>query len=330
MKRIDILDIIGTKKWLICLLLSVVVTPGMAQRFVIKNFRSLPNDISAYISPIRDLNGEACALIKVVGDSDFAFSTPLGIVKRRNDVGEIWIYVPHGTVQITIKHPQWGVMRDYRFNRPLESRMTYELVLLPPVDNQMPILPPITEIPLLADTTPHYISMRPQPPAVRLTRIRERWHYLALINVGVRNSSPSFGIRIGTMRRHGAYLLLQSDFHGLPDTHGECDKNGTLTNGSGTPYYTGMVKKGRRMILAGAVHRIIGDLCLYEGIGYGRRILAWETTGGQLVRNADYSSAGISAEIGCLYRFTHIAVSAGVATIAGKQWEAMFGIGYHF
>lgn len=208
--------------------------------------------------------------------------------------------------------------------------MTYELVLLPPVDNQMPILPPITEIPLLADTTPHYISMRPQPPAVRLTRIRERWHYLALINVGVRNSSPSFGIRIGAMRRHGAYLLLQSDFHGLPDTHGECDKNGTLTDGSGTPYYTGMVKKGRRMILAGAVHRIIGDLCLYEGIGYGRRILAWETTGGQLVRNADYSSAGISAEIGCLYRFTHIAVSAGVATIAGKQWEAMFGIGYHF
>ena len=38
------------------------------------------NDISAFISPVRDLNGQACALLKVEAPKDFAFSSPLGIV----------------------------------------------------------------------------------------------------------------------------------------------------------------------------------------------------------------------------------------------------------
>ena len=45
------------------------------------------------------------------------FSTPLGIVKRIDKVGEIWLYVPRGTRKITIKHPQLGVLRDYAFLR---------------------------------------------------------------------------------------------------------------------------------------------------------------------------------------------------------------------
>ena len=109
-----------------------------AQEFSVRTFRMLPNDISAYIDPVRDLNGEACALVKVVGDKDFAFSSPLGIVKRRNDVGEIWLYLPNGTRLLTLKHPQWGVIRDYRFHTPLESRMTYELVLTPPLGYRQP------------------------------------------------------------------------------------------------------------------------------------------------------------------------------------------------
>ena len=90
-----------------------------AQEFIVRSFRMLPNDITAYIEPVRDLNDEACALLKVVGDKDFVFSSPLGIVKRKNDVGEIWIYLPKGSVMITIKHPQWGVLRDYRCSSPL-------------------------------------------------------------------------------------------------------------------------------------------------------------------------------------------------------------------
>ena len=50
-----------------------------AQDFSVASFRLLPNDVSAFIDNVRDLNDEACALMKVEAPSDFAFSTPLGI-----------------------------------------------------------------------------------------------------------------------------------------------------------------------------------------------------------------------------------------------------------
>lgn len=97
--------------------------------FTVEKFRQLPTDVSAFIDAVRDLNGEACALLKVVAPADFAFSSPLGIVERRDKVGEIWLFLPKGTKSITLKHPQWGVLRDYKFGTKLESRMTYEMRL---------------------------------------------------------------------------------------------------------------------------------------------------------------------------------------------------------
>lgn len=95
--------------------------------FTVESFRQLPTDVTAFIDAVRDLNGEACALVKVVAPADFAFSSPLGIVKRRDEVGEIWLFLPKGTKMLTIKHPRWGVLRNYSLGVKLESRMTYEM-----------------------------------------------------------------------------------------------------------------------------------------------------------------------------------------------------------
>lgn len=302
-----------------------------AQEFIVRSFRMLPNDITAYIEPVRDLNDEACALLKVVGDKDFVFSSPLGIVKRKNDVGEIWIYLPKGSVMITIKHPQWGVLRDYRFPHPLESRMTYELTLNPPLGYQRPVeLPALEKHPLLPDTTRHLIGHLPMPPTERPRRPREPWRRLLLINMGLQGDGPSAGLRIALMRRHGAYLMAQKDFHAMPRTEGECDRNGIPTGATEAPYYTGRTENGRWMLMAGGIHRIVSDFCLYEGLGYGQRNLAWEQDNGMLLRNKDYSRRGLSAEAGCLYRFYRIAVSAGVMTIQGRYWEAAVGLGINF
>ena len=107
--------LLNMRRYMLTTVMLLIFSAMHAQQFSVQSFRQLPNDISAYIQPVKDLNDEACALIKIVGSRDFAFSTPLGIVKRKNDIGETWIYVPRGTTQITIKHPQWGVLRDYRF-----------------------------------------------------------------------------------------------------------------------------------------------------------------------------------------------------------------------
>lgn len=63
--------------WLLC------AGSARSQEFTVSSFRLLPNDVSAFVNSVRDLNDEACALVKVEAPSDFAFSTPLGIVKRK-------------------------------------------------------------------------------------------------------------------------------------------------------------------------------------------------------------------------------------------------------
>ena len=75
-------------------ILSLWSASVQAQEFSVAGFRLLPNDVSAFITPVRDLNDEPCALVKVDAPSDFAFSTPLGIVSRKDKVGEIWLYLP--------------------------------------------------------------------------------------------------------------------------------------------------------------------------------------------------------------------------------------------
>lgn len=305
--------------------------PAHAQEFIVRSFRMLPNDITAYINPVRDLNDEACALLKVVGDKDFVFSSPLGIVKRKNDVGEIWLYLPKGSVMITIKHPQWGVLRDYHFSSPLESRMTYELTISPPLGYHRPIVMPVLERhPILPDTSLHSRGHLPTPPYQRPRRPREPWKRILLLNAGIQADGPSAGLRIGIMRRHGAYMLVQKDFHVMPDTQGECDRNGIPTGQDEAPYYTGRTEKARWMLMVGGLHRIVGNFCLYEGLGYGRRDMAWEQTNQVLLLNKDYSFHGISAEAGCIYRFYRTALSAGVMTIQGNYWEATVGVGINF
>ena len=100
----------------------------------VKSFRLLQHDTtanSAGTSKI-DQNGEVCALIKVVTtETGFTFDIgSLGVTDTKQDVGEIWVYVPRGAKRITIKHPRLGVLRDYYFNMPIQGGLTYELVLI--------------------------------------------------------------------------------------------------------------------------------------------------------------------------------------------------------
>ena len=99
-----------SRLFLIAILLSLTIC-GRSQQFKADSLRVLPNDISASMEPVYDLNNDICALVKVVCNHDFAFSSPLGITKRRNEIGEVWLYLPEGSTLLTIKHPQWGVLR---------------------------------------------------------------------------------------------------------------------------------------------------------------------------------------------------------------------------
>lgn len=317
---------------LVTLIALLAGTPvACAQRFKVASFKVLPNDVSAFINPVRDLNDEDCGLIKISASPDFAFSTPLGIVKREDKVGEIWLYVPRGSKKITLKHPQWGVMRDYIFPCRIDSHMTYE----------MRIDEPVTQV-AASDVKPVVTTVR---DTLVLTQVRvdtliigsEKKHYplvvgaLATASHGGRASCLSPGIMLVAMKHHGAFVHLSTNFCKIGALKGECDKKGYI--GPDMPFYSGHTRRSSFMVNAGAVHRISNRVAVFEGLGYGNNSVAWElapSEGGGYVRNSHFSVRGLSFEAGAIYRYRRLAVSASVISVKGRDWFGSIGVGITF
>lgn len=102
-----------------------------ADKISVSSFRKLDNDLVARTSAKTDQNGEPCAVIKVVVSADgFIFEGDgLGIVSSEYKTGEYWLYVPYGAKHLTIKHTNFGVLRQYAYPVKIEKLCTYELVL---------------------------------------------------------------------------------------------------------------------------------------------------------------------------------------------------------
>lgn len=297
---------------------------GKAQEYSVASFRLLPNDVSAFIHPVRDLNNEACALIKVEAPSDFAFSSPLGIVKRKDEVGEIWLYLPKGTKTLTLKHPEWGVMRDYRLGKPLESRMTYELKLK---------LPKIT--PIIQEKHDTIVEIKTVIDTIAIPKVRPKMPLSihALATVALHEDGPSYGIMLAMMRRHGFYIHASSNLKTTGTTTGTCREDGSIGSmgtDSYKPYYTGDTRHSNYTLTAGAIHYLTHGVCIFEGAGYGRAATAWkvsESSGGGALLNEGLTHKGMTAQLGVLASFGKLSVAASAITIAGKQWQGSIGIG---
>ena len=320
------------KAGVVIAIMSLLLMPFScsSQDFSVASFRLLPNDVSAFIDNVRDLNDEACALMKIEAPSDFAFSTPLGIVKRKDEVGEIWLYLPKGTKMLTLKHPEWGVIRDYKLDKPLESRMTYELKLNLPRLAIAEKHDTIIQIKTVTDT----IAIPQAKPKMALS-------IYALATIALHQDGPSYGIFFAMMHRHGFFLHASSDFKSIGKTEGNCDKDGNITKTSSTsnrtngntsnkPYYTGETRHSNYTITAGAIHHIYKSLRIFEGIGYGRSATAWqmgESEGGGYLLNDGLTHKGVAGEVGILGSIGRLTLSASAITIAGKQWQGSIGIG---
>ena len=119
----------------ILIVFSLLVIPQwvVAQSISVSSFKLLESDLTANTTGTmeRDQNGEVAALIKVVTtEQGFVFDGGMvGIVKTKQGVGEVWVYVPHGIKKITVQHPQLGVLRDYYFPTTIEKAKTYEMIL---------------------------------------------------------------------------------------------------------------------------------------------------------------------------------------------------------
>ncbi len=115
---------------LLVLLLLVAAQSGKAQTISVASFKSLPNDLDARVNfPMKDQNGEVCAIIKVVTtQTGFSWDgDQLGIAQTEKKTGEYWLYVPWGAKRLTIKHDKLGVLRDYIYPESILKATVYEM-----------------------------------------------------------------------------------------------------------------------------------------------------------------------------------------------------------
>ncbi len=312
------------------ILLTIVsaMTPQLcAQQFSVVSFKVLPNDVSAFINPVRDLNDDDCGLIKVIGSDDFVFSTPLGVVKRVDNVGEIWLYLPRGSKKITIKHAEWGVLRDYVFPTRIDSHMTYELRIDEP---HKPIAAPEPVTPVVTTITDTLVVTRVDTVVIRPVKKIVPFDLEALATVGFGGKSKDVlgGVMLMALKRHGGFVHAATNFGRLGTTIGDCDRHGEI--GGTIPFYSGHTRHSALMLNAGAVHRLSDRVKIFEGLGYSQCSVGWElapSEGGGYVKNTYYSTSGISFEAGAVLTFNRVSVVAAAATIKGTQWYGTIGVG---
>ena len=311
---------------LMYLLAALSVPEIRAQRFSVGSFRQLPNDITAFINPVKDLNEDDCGLLKVEASEDFVFSTPLGIVKREDKPGEIWLWLPHGTKKLTIKHAEYGVIRDYVLPMRIDSHITYEMRIDEPqrLIDIPPAPPAVTTVvdTLVVTRTDTLLVEKPKE------KLPLRYGLLATLGYGGRSKETMGGVMLTIGKRTGGFLHISTDFGRIGKTLGECGKDGERSGE--IPFYTGRTRRSVFMINGGATHRLTDRVSVFEGIGYSSTALAWElaeSEGGGYLRNSYYSIEGVSFEAGLQLTFGRVSVAASAVTIKGREWFGTIGVG---
>lgn len=118
-------------RWTTVILMLLLHTTAFAQQLSVESFKRIDNDMDARIYAQNDQNGHKTALIKVViGMEGFDFDVGImGVTYILVQTGEIWVYVPAGVKRLTIRHPRYGVIRNYVFPVAIEEATVYELRL---------------------------------------------------------------------------------------------------------------------------------------------------------------------------------------------------------
>lgn len=126
------------KYFLLVILCVFVWLNTSAQELKVKSFTLESNDLTASVDTVGDLNGDPCALVKILMMDDIAKLEGF-VIKQKNNYSEKWAYLSAGTKEIRIisRHhkpikvyfPDYGV-------KGVKGKCTYVLDLEEIVENK--------------------------------------------------------------------------------------------------------------------------------------------------------------------------------------------------
>ena len=309
------------RRFVVIFILLLAAVSASAQRdssdFYVQSFKKLEWDLDARSNyPMLDQNNRKAALIKVViPDSGFDFDVGvMGVVEVRQEVGEIWVYVPEGVRKMTIRHKGYGIIRDYEFGCPIESASVYELVLHVPRHQESKVI--------VRDS----IVYVPTPVNVETPRKRKRLGISVLAVGSV--PDPSFGVMaVWNPKRLGAYLKATGNLKPSNYTY-ICHEDGTTDNGY--IWTSGKGHVSRMTVTGGGIFRCLDWLSVSAGAGYGKMFLLWRDSKDNFAKVSEASSQGFAADLGSILRFGHITAYLGANTIGFKYFYPELGVGFNF
>ena len=261
-----------------------------------------------------DQNNRKAALIKVViPDSGFDFDVGvMGVVGVKQEVGEVWVYVPEGVRKITVKHQTYGIIRDYEFGCPIESACVYEMRL------HVPLKPQSTVI--VKDSIVYV------PLPVKAQRERKRIGAGIMVAGSVPDPSGGFMV-VWNPKQLGAYLKATGNLKPSNYTY-ICHEDGTTDNGY--IWTSGKGHVSRMTVTGGGIFRCLDWLSVSAGAGYGKRFLLWRDSKDNFAKVSEASSQGFAADLGSILRFGHITAYLGANTIGFKYFYPELGVGFNF
>lgn len=273
--------------------------------FYVQSFKKLEWDLDARSNhPMLDQNNRKAALIKVViPEAGFDFDVGvMGVVSTRQEVGEIWVYVPEGVRKITIRHQTYGVIRDYEFGCPVESASVYEMRLHVPlrpetmtvVKDSIVVRDSIVYVP-----TPAYTRTLTSVKKWFDVKMRTKWSILTVSNF----PDPSVGFMV-THHAHkvGAYFKAEA----TPRQSG-ADYLIDYQDGNTIENWDGLFK--RLTVTAGGIFRCTNWLGICCGAGYGQYLCYSGYHGGST--DCYRLEDGFTVDVGLMVRLGHFTTYLG-------------------
>ena len=327
------------------LLVALLMLPlaGMAQEIKIEDFQKLERDMSARTAKVKDVNGDLCALLKIeTTEKGFEFSG-CNIEKTEQKTGEIWLFASPGVKFITIKHKDFGVLRNYQFPQSIESGVVYQIKLSTEakevkidtstinkavdskIDAKMEEMnKKLAELEQLKQDIQN--QPKQEEPPVYVKPLSDRDKFVMLTAAYSTSPQLSVGLSFGMLKTWGWYVSVASglEFDALKAQR-EDDAAGTAGY-----YYDGNNTSARLSAHAGVMYRVAKPMAIKLGLGYGIRNLAFSTFDGDYVMINSASHKGLECSAGVHLSLGRMALAVDLLTIGFKYSEIKVGIGYNF
>ncbi|MBR3939496.1 MAG: hypothetical protein IKJ67_05935, partial [Bacteroidales bacterium] len=316
----------------------------------VEAFNRIDRDMGARVAKVRDINSDLCALIKIETiETGFEFSGCI-IEKTEQKTGEIWVFVSPGVKFLTIKHKDFGVLRNYNFPQSIESGVVYQMKLSTEakevkidtstinkavdskIDAKMEEMnKKLAELEQLKQDLLKQSQKEKEPEVKKEKPVRIRPVYdketFAMLNAAYSVApQTSFGITFGVQKTWGWYVSVSSglQFDAL-NTKYEDDA------GTAEYYYDGKTSSSRLSAHTGVMYRIAKPISLKLGLGYGVRNQAFSTINGDYVKIKANSYSGLEYSAGVHLSFGRMAFSVDVLGLGTdfKYSEIKVGIGYN-